>query len=186
MWRRMGANFEEQVMANDETKVPVKTTSTTPSPFPELFDWHPLDQLRRQINSLLHELPSRRNLAEIEPFDRFFTGWPALPAVDLVEKDDEYRISAELPGLDEKNVEVKLSGGVLTISGEKKDEREEKEKGYSFSERRYGAFKRGFRVPDGVDTDKVSASFAKGVLTVVLPKTAGAKRAEKKIDIKPA
>ena len=108
----------------------------------------------------------------------------AIPAVDLVEREKEYAITAELPGLDDKNVEIKLSNGTLTISGEKKDEREEKEKDYYFSERRYGSFKRAFRVPDGVDADKIEAAFDKGVLTIRLPKTAEAQKAEKKIDIK--
>jgi len=80
---------------------------------------------------------------------------------------------------------VKLSNGTLTISGEKKDERENKEKDYYFSERRYGSFKRAFRLPEGVDTDKIEASFDKGVLTVRLPKTTEARKAEKKIEIKP-
>jgi len=169
-------------MTNNETKVPVKTSFSS---YPDLLDWHPFEQLRRQLNSLFHELPGRKNLPEFEPFERFFSGFPSLPAVDMVEKENEYRISAELPGMDEKNVEVKLSGGVLTISGEKKEEREEKDKGYSFSERRFGSFQRAFRVPEGVDADKIAASFDKGVLTIALPKTPAAQKAEKKINITP-
>ena len=67
-------------------------------------------------------------------------GWQVAPAIDMVEKDDAFEITAELPGLDEKNVEIKLSNGVLTIKGEKKDEKEEREKEYYLSERRYGSF----------------------------------------------
>jgi HSP20 family protein len=174
----------EAIMANQETKVPVKRVSPALRPYSEMFEFHPLESLRRQINSLFPQLPGRKELAEFEPFERFFSGWPAMPAVDLVEKDGEFAITAELPGLDEKNVEVKVSNGTLTISGEKKDERENKEKDYYFSERRYGSFKRSFRVPDGVDTDKIEAAFDKGVLTIRLPKTAEAQKAEKKIEIK--
>lgn len=171
-------------MANQETNVPVKKASPTLRPHSELFGFHPLESLRRQINSLFPHLPGGKDLADFEPFERFLTGWPAIPAVDLVEKDAEFVITAELPGLDEKNVEVKLVNGTLTLSGEKKDEREEKEKDYYFSERRYGSFKRAFRVPDGVDADKIEAAFDKGVLTIRLPKTAEAQKAEKKIEIK--
>ncbi len=162
----------------------MKKVSPALRPYSELFDFHPLESLRRQVNSLFPDLASRKNLSDFEPFERFFSGWPAIPAVDLVEKDGEFAITAELPGLDEKNVEVKLSNGTLTISGEKKDERENKEKDYYFSERRYGSFKRAFRLPDGVDTDKIEAAFDKGVLTVRLPKTVEAQKAEKKIEIK--
>ena len=92
----------------------------------------------------------------------------------------------ELPGLDEKNVEIKLSNHTLTIKGEKKEEKEEKDKDYYLSERRYGSFQRSFQVPEGVDTGKIDASFSKGVLTVKLPKTAEAQKAEKKITVKAA
>ena len=171
-------------MANQETNVVVKKASPTPRPYSEMFAFHPLESLRRQISSLFPELPGRKGLSDFEPFERFFSSWPAIPAVDLVEKEGEFAITAELPGLDEKNVEVKLANGTLTISGEKKDEREDKDKDCYFSERRYGAFKRSFRVPDGVDTDKIEAAFDKGVLTIRLPKTVEAQKAEKKIDIK--
>ncbi len=124
-----------------------------------------------------------KSLSEFQPFDRLVSSWPTTPAVDFVEKDREYEISAELPGLDEKNVEVKVTGGVLTISGEKKEEKEEKKEGYYFSERRYGSFKRAFHMPEGVDADKITAGFDKGVLRVKLPKSAEAKKEEKKIAI---
>ncbi|MGA8172808.1 MAG: Hsp20/alpha crystallin family protein [Methylocystis sp.] len=171
-------------MANQETNVPVKKTPPGPRPYSELLDFHPLESFRRQMHGLFSELPGRRSFADFEPFERFLSGWPAMPAVDLAEKDGEFTITAELPGLDEKDVEVKLANGTLTISGEKKDERESKDKDHYFSERRYGSFKRSFRVPEGVDTDKIDASFDKGVLTIKLPKTAEARKAEKKIEIK--
>ena len=118
------------------------------------------------------------------PWNGFSRGGRRCRPWKLVEKDKEFAITAELPGLDEKNVEVKLSNGNLVISGEKKDEREEKDKDHFFSERRYGSFKRVFRVPEGVDADKIDAAFDKGVLTVRLPKTAEAQKPEKKIEIK--
>jgi len=173
-------------MAEAQTRVPVKESKET-LPNYGLFDWHPLDTLRRQIDRLFEDAPFPKGATpDLEPFGRFSIGWAATPAVDLVEKDKEYQITAELPGIDEKNVEVKLSNGSLIISGEKKEEREEKDKGYFLSERRYGSFRRAFRVPENVEADKIDATFTKGVLTVRLPKSAQAQKAEKSIDIKAA
>jgi len=184
--------FKEKTMAEAATKLPVKTEkSTAPTtagnwttPFESLRreidrlfdDFHPFDFRLPSTRSLFgHELPSLRN-----------AGWSVAPAMDLVEKDKEYEITAELPGIDEKNVEIKLSNHTLTIKGEKKEEKEEKDKDYYLSERRYGSFQRSFQVPEGVDADKIDASFTKGVLTVKLPKTAEAQKAEKKITVKAA
>jgi HSP20 family protein len=113
-------------------------------------------------------------------------GWELAPAIDLVEKDDSYDMSAELPGIDEKNIEIKLANHTLTIKGEKSDEKEEKRKDYYLSERRFGSFQRSFQLPEGVDTNKIEATFAKGVLKVTLPKSAEAKNAEKTIAVKAA
>jgi len=91
-----------------------------------------------------------------------------------------------LPGMDEKSIEVKLANGVLTIKGEKQNEKEEKQKDYYLRERSFGSFERSFQVPDGVDGDKIAANFKKGVLTLTLPKSAEAQKAEKKIAVKAA
>lgn len=109
-----------------------------------------------------------------------------MPAVDVTETDKAFEIAAELPGMEEKNIEVSVSDGVLTIKGEKQEDKEEKKKDYYLSERTYGSFQRSFEVPKGVDLDKIEASFKKGVLTVTLPKTAEAQKAEKKIAVKSA
>jgi HSP20 family protein len=112
-------------------------------------------------------------------------GFGAIPAVALTETDKTYQITSELPGgMEEKNVEVTFANGVLTIKGEKQEEREEKKKGYYMRERSFGSFERTFQVPEGIDADKIKASFKKGVLAVTLPKTAEARRAEKKIAVK--
>jgi len=86
--------------------------------------------------------------------------------------------------MEDKDIEVKLANGVLTLRGEKRDEKEEKNKDYYVRERSFGSFERSFQVPEDVDADKVSASFKKGVLTVILPKSAQAQKAEKKIEVK--
>jgi len=105
------------------------------------------------------------------------------PKVNVAETDKEVKISAELPGMDEKEIEVSVSDGYLTIKGEKKEEREEKEKNYYRMERSTGYFHRDIPFPCEVDADKSSAVFKKGVLTVTLPKTQKAKG--RQIEVKP-
>jgi len=177
-------------MAEATTKVPVKTEKPS-TPVPQA--WHPFDSLRREVDRLFEDFdggfwrsPLRRSLFDIEPFRRAETAFGAVPAVDVTETDKAYEITAELPGMDEKNIEVKLANGVLTIKGEKQEEKEEKEKDYYLRERSYGSFERNFQVPEGVDADKIEAGFKKGVLTLTLPKSAEAQKAEKKIAVKAA
>ena len=106
---------------------------------------------------------------ELRPFGESMRGFN--PTVDVSESDEAYTISAELAGLDEKDVEVSLENNVLILSGEKKSEHEDKSESYYPVERSYGSFKRSFALPAEVDPDKVEASFKNGVLTVTLPKT---------------
>jgi HSP20 family protein len=104
----------------------------------------------------------------------------------MSEDDKAYKISAELPGLDAKDVDVSVSGNMLILKGEKRQEKEEKDKNYYFSERAYGSFQRAFELPASVDHDKVAADFSKGVLTITLPKTPGAQKQQKKIEVRSA
>jgi HSP20 family protein len=165
----------------EEQKTPVKKEGGAAAPS-DLWDWRPFEALRRQLDRFFDEAPLQKRLGEFEPFDRLLS-WQGTPPVDFVERDNEYEVTAELPGLDQKDVEVKLANGALVIKGEKKLEREEKKEGAFYSERRYGAFERSFRLPENVDADKIAASFEKGVLKVTLPKSAQTKTEEKKIDI---
>ena len=107
----------------------------------------------------------------------------AAPAVDIAEKDKAFEITAELPGLDAKDVDITLRNG---NKGEKHEDKEEKSKDYYLQERRFGSFERSFSLPDGVDAGKIEASFKNGVLTVSLPKTAEAQKPVKKVEIKAA
>lgn len=126
--------------------------------------------------------PSLRRMFDTEPSQTAFG--LAAPAVEISEDDKAYKITAELPGLDAKDVDVSMSDHRLVLKGEKHAEKEEKDKNYYFSERSYGTFQRSFSLPDGIDYDKVAADFAKGVLTISLPKTAEAQKQAKKIEIK--
>ena len=130
-------------------------------------------------------MPSMRRLFEAAPaLDEGFSF--NVPAVDVTEDEKAYKIAAELPGLDEKDVDVSVAGDVLTIKGEKRQETEEKNKNWYVSERAYGAFQRAFALPEGVDRDKIAAQFTKGVLTVTLPKSAESQKQQKKIEVKAA
>jgi HSP20 family protein len=126
-------------------------------------------------------------------FDDFTRGFPTfstggvaelLPNLDVTETDKQIEITAELPGLEEKDVQVNLADNVLTIRGEKKAEKEEKDKTYRLVERSYGSFVRSFELPEGVNADAIKASIDKGVLKVTVPKPAPAQ--VKKIDVKAA
>lgn len=171
------------------TKVPVTTDKKTESAT-TVQAWQPIETLRKEIDRLFDNFGHDfwrspfRALADFEPLwsSKLATSF----AVDVTETDAAYEITAELPGMDEKNIDVKVVNGGLTIKGEKKDEKEEKKKDYYVSERRYGSFERYFRMPEGVDTDKIEANFKKGVLTVTLPKKAEAQKPAKKIDVKAA
>ncbi len=156
----------------------------------------PLHSLRREVDRLFEDFESGfgrmpwafgRRLFDMEPFRRFereaATG---LPAVDMTETAEAYKISAEMPGLEEKDVEITLADDLITLRGEHREEKEEEEKDYHLSERRYGSFQRAFRLPPSVDRDRISAELRNGVLTVTLPKTAEAQQATRKIEVKSA
>jgi len=125
---------------------------------------------------------------ELKPIRRF-AEWPflwsseAMPAVDVVEKDEAIEVMAELPGLTEKDFTVELCGGQLILSGEKKSEHEEEDGGYYYSECSYGSFQRAVELPCEVDGDKVHAQYKHGVLTVTLPKTESAQTKRVPVDV---
>ena len=191
------------------TKLPVKTEKMEKNKAAaESEAWRPLATLRKEIDrvfedfgrgfgrSVLQDRPMLdfdlwrpalgRALFGVEPFLRHDFTLPMTPAVDIAERDKQYEIEAEIPGMDEKNLEITLSNGTLTIKGEKKEEMEEKKKNSFLSERRYGSFQRSFQIPAGVDAEKIEATFSKGVLKVILPKTVEAVKKEKKITVKAA
>lgn len=134
----------------------------------------------------------RRNIDSV--FDNFFRGFEMeplegrfgafSPKVDVTENDKEIKVSAELPGMDEKDIDISLNKDTLTIRGEKKEEKEQKGKDYYRVERSYGSFSRTIPLPVEVETDKIEAQLKKGVLTVTLPKSAKAVEETRKIPVK--
>ncbi len=176
-------------MTEPATKLPVHMEKKSPG----LQAWRPVESLRHEIDRLFEDFdrdfwraPFRHSFQDIEPVLRRGLSWGGDPVVDIVDKTESYQVNAELPGMDEKNIEVKLVNGNLTIKGEKRDEKEEKKKDYYLHERSFGAFERSFALPDEVDADKIDAKFSKGVLTITLPKKPEAIKPEKKIEIKAA
>jgi HSP20 family protein len=169
----------------------IKPAATEDKPSAKQPTWHPFETLRREIDRLFDDAQKGQwrspfSLMDIEPLWRGEMTWGKVPAVDIAEKEKSYEVTAELPGMKESDIEVKYAAGTLTIRGEKMEEKEEKGKDRYLSERRFGSFSRSFRLPEGVDEDKIEASFKNGVLTVTLPKTAEAVKKAKKIDVKSA
>lgn len=118
------------------------------------------------------------------PFPGFMgEGGYFTPRVNVSETDKEIQISAELPGMEEKDIDVNLSGNVLTIKGEKKYEKEEEKKDYRIMERSYGSFQRRIPLPYDIAADNIKAEFSKGVLTITLPKPPEVAEKNKKIKI---
>ncbi|MBZ0147596.1 MAG: Hsp20/alpha crystallin family protein [Pseudorhodoplanes sp.] len=121
-------------------------------------------------------------------FDNFHLGsvgaGTLVPSTDLAETDTTIEITAELPGLEEKDVQINVADNILTIKGEKKAEKEEKDKNYRMVERSFGSFYRSVELPAGTDVDKIKATLSKGVLKVVVPKAASAQ--VKKVEVKAA
>ena len=141
-----------------------------------------LGSLFREIERTFDDFSRRSPLAGFAGFGDGAT----VPKIDVSETKDGIEVTAELPGVDEKNIDLTLSNGVLTIRGEKKSERDEtdKEKNWHVIERRYGSFTRTVTLPYDPDSSKVEAKFEKGVLRIRLPKPAEITKKEKKIEIR--
>ncbi len=152
---------------------------------PERRKSQAVDLLHRRMDDLFEDF--------FEGFEEMFSAGPLMrreakwltgsPGFEVSESDDEFRVKAELPGMDEKDIEVSLEGHTLTIRGEKRREHEEKRRDYHVSEMSYGQFCRTFDLPEGVDREKAKAQFKKGVLTLTLPKTEQVKAQRKRIEV---
>lgn len=167
-----------------DTPVEVKKTGSAPAPAPA----EPWRSFRSEMDRLFDRfsgIPSLRRMFDWQPAAGSESGFTfAAPSVDVSEDDKAFKVTAELPGLESKDVEVSVTGDMLVIKGEKRQESEKKEENYHMSERSYGSFQRSFALPDKVDRDKIAADLAKGVLTVTLPKTADAQKPAQKIEVK--
>lgn len=145
----------------------------------ELTLWRPfkeLERIRKEMDSLWDTLFDRRPVR-----GDGVSEW--MPSLDLSETKNSYIVSAEIPGIEPKDVEISLTDNVLTIKGEKKQEKQEDNENYHLIERSYGSFTRSFRLPVQVQADKVKATYKNGVLKITLPKTEEAKKKEIKIAV---
>lgn len=159
--------------SRQENRLPL-SVSAERAPEPQS---HPLLSLHREVNRLFDDVFRGFGVPSFVGFERG-RSWPH---VELSETDDEMRITAELPGLDEKDVELTVEEGVLTLRGEKRAEVDDKDRGYS--ERSYGRFERRIALPRGIAREHVGATFRNGVLTVTLPKTEAANENVRRIPI---
>lgn len=159
--------------------IPVKQTNPAPAAVPDVWQ-----SLRTEMDRLFDRFTAGFSGTPFGSPRLFSTLAAPAPAVDIVEDDGAFKLTAELPGLTEKDIELSISGDTLTIIGEKHQEHEEKQNNYYMSERSYGQFRRSFILPTLIERDKISAKFANGLLTITLPKSASA--AAKKIEVKTA
>lgn len=132
----------------------------------------PFSQLRNEVDRLFEGFPFRMPSLRVGRLAA-----AAAPAIEMSETDENYKVTAELPGMDPDDVEVSFEDGVLRISGEKKEQREESERGYRLSERTYGAFERMISLPAAADPEKITAKFKNGLLTVTAAKNGETRKA---------
>lgn len=172
----------------------VRHEETSPSSLPavynEMTQW--MDEWSRRFDSLFGRafgltpfrsmMPQWSNRGDWSDWGSQWNSF--VPAVNISESDNEYRVTAELPGMDENDVEVSLSRGSLLIRGEKKAENEDRGQGYYRMERSYGTFQRAIPLPQEVDAEKVDATFKKGLLTITLPKLPAEQTGARRISIK--
>ena len=146
-------------------------------PFKELTPFRGFETMRRDMDRLWDSFLEgglQRRTGEAEEW---------FPFLDVAETKNELVVKAEVPGMDPKDIDVSLSDGVLTIKGEKRQAKEEKEADYHLVERSYGAFTRSVQLPKEVKGDKISASYKNGILKITLPKSEEAKKKEIKIKV---
>ncbi len=152
-------------------------------PVRDVTAWHPVSDLAGEIFDMQREID--------RVFDRFRGGSAddgysstLMPAVDITERDNDFYIKAELPGVQKNDVKITVQNDILTIRGEKKQEAEKKGENYHRVERAYGSFQRSFTLPASVRSDRIEAAFNDGVLTISLPKAEEAKPKEIEVKVK--
>ncbi len=140
----------------------------------------PFHRLRGEVDRMFDEFPPRFPATNLGI--RYLASLP-MPALEMKETDEEYHLSVELPGVDQEDVDISVEGDMLILKGEKKEEREEKERDYTISERSYGAFERRVSLPKDGIVDQIEASSDNGVITIVIPRSQGVSEGARKIEI---
>lgn len=180
-------------MAKNPETSPAKAETGESQPVTDR-PWAPFQSLRDEIEDLFDDFYPETALAPLRrmrwprrvPTASGIAAGARMIKLDVIDKEDELKLIAELPGMEEKDIDVKVTDQMLTLSGEKKVETEEgdKDSDYYLCERRFGSFRRTVRIPDGIDQDKIDATFKNGVLTVHLPKKPEAQHPSRKIEVK--
>ena len=179
--------LRDLVKFNGETNVPVRREETgwSPTTYGNTSQW--MDQWFDNFFNRAFSLTPFRNMQSLcgPEWASQWGNWNSfVPAVNVTENENEVRITAELPGMDPKDVELLVNNGSLTIKGEKKQENEDRGKGYYRMERSYVAFHRSIHLPEGIDQEHVDASYRNGVLTVTVPKLPEQQRGAKRIPVR--
>ena len=166
------------------TKKEVTERGGSAAPARRGLPFSPLAELHREVDRLFDEF-----MGEFRPWRSRVGFWgdgegAVAPKIDVSETDKEVQVTADMPGMDEKDIEVSVDEGRLMVRGEKTEERKEEKDDYRLSERHYGSFQRTFQLPPGVDSEKIDARYKNGVLTLTLPKTEAGQKKQRKISIK--
>ncbi len=149
-----------------------------------LVRWQPMQEftsLQRQMNRLFDSFFGRTT--SLVPFEENLSAWEFGPPVDICENDQNLTFKVEVPGIDEKDIKVEVENNLLTVHGERKLEKDIKEENFRRMERHYGAFSRSFTLPNSVDPEKIEANYTHGVLAIEIPKRAGAKPKQIKVNV---
>lgn len=151
-----------------------------------------MNQLTRQPNKWLDPFDLLTDLQE--DFGRLFSpalrqnqpeGWRELvPSLEIHEDENQFNLTVDVPGIERKDIDISVTGNTLTVKGERKHEEKKREKGYFYSERRYGSFQRSIQLPSEVESDKIAANYKDGVLEVTIPKSEKVKPKQIKVDVK--
>jgi HSP20 family protein len=173
-----------------EKQMPEKREAKTVAQVPVSNVSWPFEAFRREFDQLFDRFSGPGWLIK----SSLGMGFPVIkdstcfagPAVDVIEREQDFEITAELPGLDAKNIEVNVADNRMTIMGEKKEQNQEKGRDHYLSERRYGTFIRSFSLPHDIDAANIEAQFSNGVLTIKVPKSVDAVKKDKPIDIRAA
>jgi HSP20 family protein len=152
-----------------------------------LVRWQPMQEftsLQRQMNRMFDNFFGRTT--SLMPFEESLNDWELGPPIDIYEDDQKLTYKVEVPGIDEKDIKVEVENSVLTVHGQRKLEKDIKEENFRRMERHYGTFSRSFMLPNTVDPEKIEANYTHGVLTIEIPKRAGAKPKQIKVNVSKA